>query len=130
MGITANSQTLHDGERNLVVQFTGIHDGIGGQETSVVKVDADQLSGKPIRYLDVMKVYGTVNGGIVVLEWGGDVAQELLTLATGENEFDYCKVGGIHAADLSIANGDIILSTNGFVEGSAYSIKLEMVKRF
>ena len=42
--------------------------------------------------------------------------------------FDYCRTGGMRNGGGDTANGDILLSTDGFELGSSYTITLDMVK--
>lgn len=132
MAIITTAQKLHDGPRNVVMQFTGRHDGgLGGDnETNVIKVDASELVPAGDRQLKLRKVTYDVNGGIVVLSWGGDDPSPFLNLGGNPGEFDYRSHGGLNnpgTADKTIP-GDILISTLGFAGGSSYSVKMEMVK--
>ena len=127
MSITTTSEVLHDGRRNVVMQFTGVSDG-SGQEAGVIKVDVSELSPPP-KSVKINYIQYDVNGGIVKLSWDADEDINFATLST-YGEFDYCKINGIvNSAGLG-KTGDILLTTSGFVENSSYTIKLDMIKKF
>lgn len=125
MTFAATSQVLHDGQRNVVMQFTGLCDG-SGQELNVVKVDVSALT-PPTKSLYLYKAQYTVVGGILQLLWGADTPVPFLNLE-GHDEFDYCRIGGIKNIGVDAATGDILFTTLGFESGSSYSIKLDMKK--
>ncbi len=126
MAMAATIQTLHDGQRNLVMQLSGVSDG--ADETRVVKVDMSALNPRPIG-VKVRNITYDVPQGIVRLEWQADDPVLLVDL-TGPNSICYEKMGGIFNNDGNNPTGNILLSTMGFEPGSNYNIKLEMVKRF
>lgn len=127
MAIIATSQTLYDGPRNLVMQFTGISDG-SGDETGVVKVSASGAL-PPAKSLKVTKVTYDVSGGLLQLLWNANSPVPFLTLA-GRNIIDYEQIGGMTNGGGDTANGDILFSTLGFDAGASYSITIEMLKKF
>jgi len=127
MAIITTSQILHDGERNLVMQFTGRSDG-SGQENNVVKVDVSELL-PPCASVKIRKIPYEVSGGLVVLSWAADANVPFLNLS-GSNIIDYSRMGGLLNGADDTATGDILFSTLGFELNSAYSITLEMVKKF
>lgn len=124
--ISTTSQVLHDGVRNVVMQFTGVSDG-AGQETDAVKVDASALSPPADRNLKILKVQYAVTGGVLQLKWGADDPQVFLNLS-GQGEIEYCRNGGLVNGGGATATGDILASTLGFELDSAYSLTLDMVK--
>lgn len=125
MAVTTTSQILHDGVRNVVMQFTGIADGAGG-ETNVVKVDVSELN-PPARFVSIRRVQYTVVGGILQLLWGADTPVPFLNLE-GHDEFDYSRITAMKNGGGDTANGDILFSTLGFDAGASYSVTLDMVK--
>ena len=126
MAIISTSQLLHDGERNVVMQFTGRSDS-EGQESNVVKVDVSELV-PPCKSVKIGKVTFDVSGGLVILSWAADENVPFLNLS-GANIIDYTKIGGLRNGADDTATGDILLSTSGFDFGSAYSITIEMTKK-
>ena len=128
MAITITNQTLLDGERNAVMQFTGVCDG-AGQETNVVKVDVSALA--PIcKRVAIKLIEYNISGGIVRLLWDDDDPIEFLDLSDLGNEFDYRKMGGMQSTASLNASGNILFSTIGFDVGSAYTIKLDLIKKY
>ncbi len=63
MTISATTQILHDGTKNVVMQFTGIADGNGG-ESNVVKVDVSELTPVP-KSVKIQRVTYDVSGGVL-----------------------------------------------------------------
>lgn len=127
MAIAATSQLLYDGNRNVVMRFTGISDGYDG-ETNVVKVDASELTPAP-KSLKIMEMSWTVSGGIVQLLWNADAPVPFANL-TLVNNVDFDSIKGMVNGGGDTANGDILLSTLGFEAGSMYSLTLNMVKKY
>lgn len=127
MAIATTSQTLHDGVRNVVMQFTGISDG-SGQEAAVIKVDVSELS-PPCDRVRISKLTHDVQGGAVTLSWAADTPVVFAQLS-GQNVTDYIREGGLQNNADESRTGDILLSTEGFELNSSYTIKLEMVKKF
>lgn len=126
MAIVTTSRVLHDGVRNLVMQFTGRSDG-EGQETDVVKVDVSELT-PPCESVRVQKITYDVFGGLVKLLWAADEPVEFLLLS-GQNVIDYSKISGLKNGADDTATGDILLTTSGFAAGDSYTITLEMTKK-
>lgn len=127
MAIEVTSEILHDGARNVVMQFTGRSDG-AGQEAGVVKVDVSELQPPP-ETVKVERVEYAVTGGIVKLSWAANSAVVFAVLS-GQGEFDYCNIDGMVNSAGEGRNGDILLTTEDFELNSAYTIKLDMVKKF
>ena len=126
MAMIVTSNILHDGVRNLVMQFTGRSDG-SGQETNVVKVDVSELS-PPAASVAIRNLRYDVAGGAVQLLWAADVPVPFLLLE-GHDEFDYSRITAMPNGGGDTANGDILLSTLGFDLGATYSLVLEMIKK-
>lgn len=127
MAVQTTSQVLYDGNKNVVMQFTGICDGLG-DETAAVKVHMADLSPVPLS-VKVRRIQYNVNGGLVQLLWAATENKPFLTV-TGYDEIEYDKINGMVNGGGDTANGDILFSTLGFDMGSTYSITLEMIKKF
>lgn len=128
MAIQATSRVIIDGPRNLVMQFTGVCDGIGSNETNEIKVDVSELVPAP-RNVSIEHVQYEVSGGIVRVLWNANDPVTALDLAS-VGEFYYRDIGGLPNGGGDTANGDILFSTLGFDVGSSYSVKLTMKKKF
>lgn len=127
MAVQTTSQVLHDGNKNVVMQFTGIGDGMG-DEVAAIKVHMADLAPVPSSVKVRMLTYD-VSGGLVQLLWAATENQPFLTLS-GYNTIDYSKIGGMPNGGGDTANGDILISTLGFDAGSTYSVTIEMIKKF
>jgi hypothetical protein len=127
MSLTVTTDKLHDGVMNTTVQLTGFSDEMGDPEP-VVAVDASELS-PAARRVKVQKLSWSVDGGAVKLAWA--TATEPIPFAnlTGQGEMDYCQIGGA-ACRSDEATGDILLSTDDFGDGSNFTVKIEMRKKF
>lgn len=131
MAVIATSQVLHDGPKNLIMQFTGIGDG-GAQESHVVKVDIASLntrSKRPFRSVKVLEADYEVNGGLLQLEWADTDPVPFLVLGT-VGSFCYEEMRGLKNGGSDTANGNIQFTTLGFEAGSNYSILLKMTKKY
>ena len=132
MPITTTSQLLHDGPRNVVMQFTGFVDvNDSGQESLVRKVDVSDLP-TPCSSVKILRLQYEVSGGLVRLFWDAtDSPVQFLELAAGGNVLDYNRIAGLkNGAEPEVRTGDILLSTLGFEVGSTYSLLLEMQKKY
>lgn len=132
MAIQTTAQKLYDSQRNVVMQFTGLHDGLGGgdNEKSVTKIDVSQLIPAANRQLKVRNVTYAVGGGTVRLDWAGNDPSTFMVLGGGWGEFCYDRMSGANnpgVAD-STVKGNITLSTIGFSAGSFYTIRIDLLK--
>jgi len=126
MGITATTQTLNDGARNLIVQWTGISDG-SGSETLVNKVDVSALTPR-CGSVKIKRITGTVEFGVVELYWDALVPKKFAELS-GTIDLCYEKSGGLVNNANGGKTGDLLLSTIGFELNSTYNLLVEMVKK-
>jgi hypothetical protein len=126
MAINVTSQILHEGPRNLIMQWTGISDG-SGSEDGVVKVDVSSLT-PACDAVKIMRISGSVEFGVVELYWDA-LTPEKFAVLSGSIDLDYCKAGGLVNSMEGGANGDLLLSTVGFELNSSYILHVEMVKK-
>jgi hypothetical protein len=131
MADAVTSQTIADGERNVVMKFTNVSDGSG--EAAVVKVDVSALSsnsrGVACSEVRLMQVRYAVVGMSVQMYFDATANVLLLEIAESSNgnlEFD--DFGGISNNSGSGKTGDILFTTVGHTSGDTYMIVLEMVK--
>lgn len=127
MANTVTTQTLLDGDRNLVILLTGVLDT--SNEARTIKVDVStyapactKVSIKTIRHL--------ISPGLIVsLDWDATTPVRFAAL-TGYDEIEAEHFGGFQNNGGAGVTGDIYLTTAGWASGSlAYTIILEMVKR-
>lgn len=127
MAITPTVTVLYDGIKNCTVQLTGLSDG-GNGETLVKKVDVKELN-PPCRFLAIRKIHYDVGGGVVQLYWEAEdpvLIDDFISVA----EEDFRTIGGYQNTAGPSATGNILLTSLGFDSGSAYSVKLDMVKKY
>lgn len=121
------SQTLIDGEKNVVMKFTNISDGTG--EAAVLKVDVSTLLGAPTA-VKIMRIHYATFGMTVRLLWDAstDVAAWLIP-ADQVGTCDFTCFGGLQNNGGTGVTGDIMLTTVGHSSGDTYSLVLEMAKQ-
>ena len=131
MADAVTSQTIADGERNVVMKFTNVSDGTG--EAAVAKVDVSALAsnsrGVACSEVRLMQVRYAVVGMSVQMYFDATANVLLLEIAESSNgnlEFD--DFGGIPNNSGSGKTGDILFTTVGHTSGDTYMIVLEMIK--
>lgn len=128
MAVDVTSQVSHDGIKNAVMQFTG-HSADGSNETEAIKVDVSEMTPPCARVSPIKIDYNITGPGSIILLWGGDPAHEKFLVLSGQGEIDYQSIGGL-PNKIGAPTGDILLSTDGFDLGSAYSLTLTMKKKY
>lgn len=118
------SQTLVDGERNVVMKFTSVSDSTG--ESAVLKVDVSALKGAPSR-VRIRKIHYSVAGMVATLLWDASTDVRIVDLQ-GDGFMDCRRFGGLTNNAGSGVTGDILLTTTGHSSGDSYTIILEMIK--
>ena len=126
MAIATTVQTLHEGPRNLVMQWTGVSDG-AGTENLVNKVDVSTLT-PACEAVSVRKITGTVEFGIVELYWAALTPLKFAELS-GTIDLDYDRISGLRNDAGGGKTGDMLLSTVGFELDSTYNLQIEMIKK-
>tara|TARA_R110000868_G_scaffold398941_1_gene672397 strand:+ start:1054 stop:1446 length:393 start_codon:yes stop_codon:yes gene_type:complete len=126
MANVVTSQTILDGDRNLVILLTGTLDT--SNEARTVKVDVSTFVPAPTR-IRVDTIRHLISPGlIVVLDWDATTPVRFAAL-TGYDEIEACKFGGLQDNSGTGRTGDIYLTTLGYSSGTlAYTIILEMTK--
>ncbi len=133
MADAVTTQTIQDGERNVVMRFTNVSDGSG--ESAVKKVDVSALAansaGQACTEVHIQRIYWMTVGMSVKLEFDA-TSNVLLTHipadATGDEYYDNFTAIPNNAG--SGKTGDIDFTTVGHSSGDSYSIILEMIKRY
>lgn len=126
MANTVTSHTLIDGDRNLVMLFTGLLDT--SNESRVVKVDASTFVPAATK-IRIDKVQYSISSQLsLILDWDADTDVRFLALS-GQGEIEACKFGGLQNNAGTGVTGDIALTTVGWASGSqSYTLLLEMTK--
>ena len=132
MADAVTSQTIFDGEREVVMKFTNISDGTG--ETAVLKVDVSALtpsfSGKACDGVTLDRIHASINGMSVNVLWDATTDVPAVILAPGMYTFDHGKRIQLPNNAGAGKTGDIMFTTIGASSGDTYSIVLEMVKSY
>ena len=133
MADAVTSQTIQDGERNLVMKFTNVSDGTG--ESAVKKVDVSALAtnskGQTCTKVKIQRIYCATVGMSVKLDFDATSNVLLIGLpadSTGDEYYD--SFTGIPNNAGSGVTGDIDLTTTGHSSGDSYMIILEMIKEY
>lgn len=120
------SQTLTDGERNVVMKFTNVSDGTG--ESAVLKVDVSTLNGAPSE-VRIDKIIAHTSGMAVNILW--DATTDVTCFVVGQDcagEFDFRCFGGLRNNAGAGKTGDILFTTIGHTAGDSYTLILHMTK--
>jgi len=126
MANTVTSQTLIDGDRNLVMLFTGLLDT--SNESRVVKVDASTFTPAPTKLKINYIQYSISSQLTLILDWDADTDVRFACLS-GQGELEACSFGGLQNNAGTGVTGDIALTTVGWASGSqSYTLLIEMVK--
>jgi len=133
MADAVTSQTIHDGDRKVVMKFTNISDGSG--ESAVAKVDVSALSALPdgtaCSGVTIEEIWWQCIGMKVSLFW--DATSNVIIMQLGENQsghHDYREFGGLTNNSGSGKTGDILFTTVGHSSADTYSIILSMRKNY
>jgi hypothetical protein len=128
MADAVSTQVLKDHASAWAVKLTNISDGTG--ETNVVKVSANTLVASngdgSTQRLSITKLFWNVSSNRVNLLWRG-TTNTLITTLTGTGYWNLVGEGSMPLTNNAGAgaNGDILVTTSGFVSGSAYTIIME-----
>ena len=133
MADAVTTQTIQDGERNVVMRFTNVSDGTG--ESAVKKVDVSALAansaGQACTEVHIQRIYWMTVGMSVKLEFDASTNVLLTHIpadATGDEYYDNFTAIPNNAG--SGKTGDIDFTTVGHSSGDSYTIILEMIKRY
>jgi hypothetical protein len=126
MANAVTTQTLIDGDRNVVILLTGVLDT--SNESRTIKVDVSGLGPAPTK-VRVDTIRHLISPGlIVVLDWDATAPVTFAAL-TGYDEVEAKCFGGLQNNAGAGVTGDIYLTTLGWASGVlAYNIILEMTK--
>jgi hypothetical protein len=121
------SSQLYDGARNCQVKLTNYSDGTG--QTAAVVVNASALNPNPGAHMKIRRIHYNIGGMYVRLQWDGTVPQDIAILANGQDILDWSKdyAGGFPNGATN-PTGNIILTTEGALAGSNYTIVIDMIK--
>jgi len=132
MADAVNSQTLFDGESQVVMKFNNVSDGTG--ESAVLKVDVSALAtnyvGKTCTGVTIRRVTAMISGMSVNVLWDATTDVSALVLAPGMYTLNFDDTSLIWNNADTGKTGDIMFTTIGASSGDTYSIILEMIKTY
>ena len=127
------TQTIIDGDRNVVQKFTNVSDGSG--EAAVVKVDVSALAansrGSACTGVVIEEIWWQCIGMKVQILW--NASTNVFCIELGENQsgnHDYSTFGGLTNNAGSGVNGDVLFTTVGHTSADTYTIILKMKKEY
>ena len=128
MATTVTKQTLHDGERNLVVKvnFVGDADGDAADQNLI---DISTYTPVPTT-IKIEKIWAQFRGFSLDLHWDADTNVDILTIPAEEPfDMDWRNIGGLINNGGAGVTGDILYSESGMGAGDEGSIILWIKKR-
>ncbi|NCW67443.1 MAG: hypothetical protein EBV86_02575 [Marivivens sp.] len=132
MADAVTTQTIQDGDRQVVMKFTNISDGTG--ESAVTKVDVSTLApesrtGRVCTEVKINRIFYDVSGMSVDILWDATVDALCLSLS-GHGMFDYRATGALPNNAGAGKTGDIAFTTSGATAGDRYFVMLVMTKKY
>lgn len=120
MANTITTTTLLDGPRNLVLLVNLASDGATGDETNAVLVDRSAFAPATGTDLAVEKIEGLLSGFTAALSFDATADLVFARLPNGDwFSHDWTEWGGVSSNKAGAgANGDILISTDGFDEAT------------
>lgn len=113
MANTLTKQTLQDGERNLVVKCVIVGDGVEGDWSDQLLIDASTYTGAPSD-LKIMKIWASLAGFSAMLEWDATTNVDIVSIpADDEVNRDFKEIGGLVNNAGTGKTGDILIDTTG-----------------
>ena len=130
MADTVTSQKLKDHATAWAYKFTNESDGTG--ETNILKVDVSGLtaatnSALTDQRLSINKITWSIAGANskVKLMWSGDAPNTIVYLSSSGTMDLTTNLTTPITNNIANTNGDLYLSTAGFVAGAGYTVLLE-----
>lgn len=123
---TVDTLTIQSDGTYHIIRITNESDGTG--ESGVIKVNKSSLSdtrgNEPIA-VDIEKIFGHVSGfNYITLDWDHATDDEI-GVFKGNIYEDYCRdTGLLRDPTINDSTGDILLSTDGAVDGASYNLTL------
>lgn len=132
MADAVTTQTIQDGDRQVVMKFTNISDGTG--ESAVTKVDVSTLKAesgtqKACTKVAIRQIYYDLSGMSVDILW--DATTDVLCIPLSrQGVFDFTEVGPLTNNAGSGVTGDVQFTTVGASTDDRYFIMLVMDKKY
>lgn len=129
MTISTTSHVVFDGNRRTTIQANGISDGSGNLNLAPL-VTVSALNPK-CSAVKVQAIKGFVSYGIVELFWDALPPVKFAELSSDSVDIDYSCEGNLtNKVAGPDATGNILISTQGFANGSLYSLTIDLIKRY
>ncbi len=133
MADTVNIQVIYNGIRRQFIHLTNESDGTGENEggggSGVTKFNVSDFTdgaGLTATRSTIDLIEYSVSGfNYVVLEWDHTTNDEIAVLS-GQGTLDWYMAGGKTDPGSSGGTGDILLTTDGAVDGASYDITLHI----
>jgi hypothetical protein len=129
------SQTIVDGPRVAVMEFTNISDGTG--ESGVVKVNpatlsAESILGTTAKRVKIRRIKFSTKGMGVIIKWDGTPALPAWLIAPDKTDMiDFMRFGGLVTPPALVAGtGKLTFTTVDASAAASYSIVLELTKQY
>jgi len=124
MAGTLTSQTLVNGDRNLVVKLNIAGDA---DLSASIAVDASAFATSDIK---IMRVDSVLNGFSAKLLWDASTDVDIISLsADHDDHLDFTAMGGLINNAGTGKTGDILITTSGIATGDAGVIMLYLKKK-
>lgn len=111
---------------HYAARFVNESDGTG--ESAVVKIDKSTLTdlhGREPRAIDICSIEFQVNGfNYITLLWDHGTDKRIAVLK-GNGYFSWEEQGGLLDPNLNDSTGDVLLTTDGAIDGASYNITIE-----
>lgn len=113
MANTVETETLVDGSRNLVVRIHLESDGVSGELSDLVLIDASTYT-PAFTNSKIMKIQSNLIGFTAELAWDATANVHAWSLPDYEQDQDFSYVGGLPNKAGAGKTGDLLISTAGF----------------
>lgn len=125
MALTITKQTIHDGERNLVVKVHLLGDSL--EATAAQLIDVSAYAGAPDN-VKVTRIVASLENFHCTLLWDATTDVSFVDIPAGDSDQDFTAEGGLVNNAGTGVTGDIMLTTRG-VGVEEGTIVLHMKKR-
>jgi hypothetical protein len=128
MADTVDIATLFSetGARRRTINLTNECDGTG--ESAVIKINVSDLTGptgQTVSSVRIQKIDFIIGGfNYVVLEFNASTNDEIAVLS-GSGRVDFRPYGGKKDPRSAGSDGDVVLTTDGNIDGNSYNIIIE-----
>lgn len=117
----------YDGARNVQVKAVSVSDGTG--LTNSIIINASTLSPNPGAHMKIRRIRFAIAGLNLRVQWDGGTPADIAYLSPGEDVLDFTNsYAGGFPNNATTPNGNVIVTTNGQIANSGFTLELECVK--